>query len=70
MKVKAAVRNSCVQTQSRLNTSSQTSVGTTVIGVSACAIGLWAVACLVGGIMSSGGPFALIGDWIGAVFGV
>lgn len=33
-------------------------------------VGLWAVACFVGGLMVSGGPIALIQGWIGAVAGV
>ncbi len=71
MKAKTAVRSSGVQTQSHLSVDSQVyTAGTTAIGVFACAIGLWAVACLIGGIMSSGGPFALVGNWFSAVFGI
>jgi hypothetical protein len=71
MKVKTAIRRSSVQTQSRSSVDSQVyTAGTTAIGVSACAIGLWAVACLIGGMLSSGGPIALVGDWVGAVFGI
>lgn len=33
-------------------------------------VGLWAVACLVGGAMSAGGPAELISGWFSAVSGV
>jgi hypothetical protein len=44
-------------------------VGITVIGLSSCAIGIWAVASLVGGMVASGGPLALIANWFRAVIG-
>jgi hypothetical protein len=37
---------------------------------SACAIGLWAAASLIGGMIASGGPVALVADWFKAVFGI
>ena len=40
-----------------------------VIGISSCAIGLWAVASLVGGMIASGGPVALAANWLKAVIG-
>ncbi|GAB6193112.1 hypothetical protein [Desulfocastanea catecholica] len=40
-----------------------------VIGISSCAIGLWAVASLVGGMVASGGPVALAANWLKAVIG-
>ncbi len=44
-------------------------VGFVAIGVSSCAIGLWAAASLVGGMVASGGPLALIASWFRAVVG-
>ena len=44
-------------------------VGFTVIGLSSCAIGIWAVASLLGGMVASGGPVALVADWFRAVIG-
>ena len=38
-------------------------------GVSAL-IGLWAVACFVGGMISSGGPLGFISDWFSAITGM
>ena len=44
-------------------------VGVTVVGLSSCAIGIWAVASLLGGMVASGGPVALVADWFRAVIG-
>lgn len=44
-------------------------VGVAVIGLSSCAIGLWAAACVVAGIINSGGPINFIMDWFKAVSG-
>ena len=44
-------------------------VGIAVIGISSCAIGIWAAACIVAGMINSGGPLALISNWFSAVSG-
>ena len=44
-------------------------VGFAVIGLSSCAIGIWATASLLGGMIASGGPLALVVDWFRAVTG-
>ena len=44
-------------------------VGFAVIGFSSCAIGIWAVASLLGGMVASGGPVALAANWFRAVIG-
>ena len=44
-------------------------VGFVVIGASSCAIGLWAAASLIGGMVASGGPLALVANWFSAVLG-
>ena len=44
-------------------------VGFTVIGLSSCAIGVWALASLLAGMVASGGPVALVADWFRAVIG-
>jgi len=44
-------------------------IGFVVLGLSSCAIGLWAAASLVGGLIASGGPVALVVDWLKAVTG-
>ncbi len=42
-------------------------VGMAAIGIASCAIGLWAAASIVGGIIASGGPVAFLADWLSAV---
>lgn len=44
-------------------------VGVAVIGISCLAIGLWAAACIVSGMINSGGPIALVMNWFNAVSG-
>lgn len=44
-------------------------VGFVAIGVASCALGLWAAASLVGGMVASGGPLALVVNWFRAVTG-
>jgi hypothetical protein len=44
-------------------------VGFAVIGLSSCAIGIWAAASLLGGMIASGGPIALVANWFKAVIG-
>ncbi len=44
-------------------------VGFAVVGLSSCAIGIWAVASLLGGMIASGGPVALVANWVKAVIG-
>lgn len=44
-------------------------VGIAVIGISSCAIGIWAAACIVAGMINSGGPLAFISNWFSAVSG-
>ena len=40
------------------------------VGVASALIGLWAVACFVGGMLASGGPLAVCRAWISAVTGI
>lgn len=44
-------------------------VGIAVVGVCSLAIGIWATVALVSGMVASGGPGALIGDWFRAIIG-
>ena len=44
-------------------------VGFVSIGVASVALGLWAAASLVGGMVASGGPLALVVNWFRAVTG-
>lgn len=44
-------------------------VGFGAIGVASCALGVWALASLIGGMVASGGPLALVANWFRAVTG-
>lgn len=44
-------------------------VSITVVGIFATIVGLWSLACIVGGIMSSGGVTQLVSSWFKAVTG-
>lgn len=71
MKTQSAVNRTGATVQAEVKVDTQVyTVGLAVVGVSACAIGLWAAASLVGGMIASGGPLALIADWFTAVFGI
>jgi hypothetical protein len=40
-----------------------------VVGAFAAAVGIWSLACIVGGIVSSGGVSELLSSWFKAVTG-
>lgn len=42
----------------------------TALGVASALVGLWTVACFIGGMVVSGGLFALAKAWISAITGV
>ncbi|OQX20317.1 MAG: hypothetical protein BWK76_01715 [Desulfobulbaceae bacterium A2] len=44
-------------------------VGIGVIGVASGLVAAWSIACLVGGVVASGGPLNFIASWFGAVVG-
>jgi len=44
--------------------------GMYTVGIASAVIGLWGFACFVGGLVASGGPLALIGNWFKAVAGM
>lgn len=65
----AAIKSrNAVRTESRVDEQIM-KVGFSVIGLSSLAIGIWAMASLVGGLVASGGPLALVANWLGAVIG-
>ena len=45
-------------------------VGIVTIAAFGAIVGLWSVACFVGGMVASGGPLAFIGAWFKAVSGI
>lgn len=71
MKMRAAATRSKVGVSTDSKVESQVySVSLVVVGLSACAIGLWAFACLIGGMVAGGGPVGLVTGWFKAVMGV
>jgi hypothetical protein len=66
-----------VKTSTGTNVTEQATVETeiskvTVIAITAvsAAIGVWGLACFIGGMVASGGPLAFIGSWFRAVSGM
>ena len=66
-----------VQQKSKVGASGGVGVGTevskvsmTVVAVFGVIVGLWSLASLVGGLVASGGPLALVGNWFKAVSGM
>jgi hypothetical protein len=45
-------------------------VSISVVAIFGVIVGLWSLACLVGGLVSSGGPLSFAGNWFKAVFGL
>lgn len=44
--------------------------GMYTVGIASALIGIWGLACFVGGLVASGGPLALVGNWFKAVTGI
>ena len=44
-------------------------VSIAVVGVFATIVGLWSLACIIGGVVSSGGVGELVSSWFRAVTG-
>jgi len=45
-------------------------VGISVVAIFGVAVGAWSVACIVGGLVASGGPLQFVGNWVKAVTGM
>ncbi|BCL59853.1 hypothetical protein DGMP_05460 [Desulfomarina profundi] len=45
-------------------------VSVVMVGIFGVAVGLWSLACLVGGLVAAGGPFQLAAGWFKAVSGI
>ncbi len=53
------------------NTATEISkVGVFTVAAFGVVVGLWSLACIVGGMAASGGPLAFVGDWFKAVTGM
>jgi small-conductance mechanosensitive channel len=51
-------------------TSEISRAGIYTVGIASVLIGIWGLACFVGGMITSGGPLALVADWFKAVTGI
>jgi hypothetical protein len=66
-----AVRRTEIGVSEQSSVSTEVSkVSITSVAVLGVAVGLWSLACLVGGLVASGGPLQLAGDWFRAVTGM
>ena len=45
-------------------------VSITFVAILGVAVGLWSLACIVGGLAASGGPVQLVSNWFKAVTGM
>lgn len=45
-------------------------IGIVTVAAFGVVVGLWSLACIVGGMAASGGPLAFAGDWLKAVTGM
>lgn len=71
------MKNATVNTRTQVRTGENVSATTEVskagvytIGIVSAAIGLWGFACFIGGMVASGGPLSLVGNWFKAVTGL
>ena len=44
--------------------------GIYTVGIASGLIGIWGLACIVGGMIASGGPLSFVGNWFKAVAGL
>lgn len=45
-------------------------VSITFVAILGVAVGVWSLACIVGGLIASGGPLQFVGNWFKAVSGM
>ncbi len=45
-------------------------VSITFVAILGVAVGAWSLACIVGGLIASGGPLEFVADWFKAVSGM
>jgi small-conductance mechanosensitive channel len=59
------------RTQEKANATTEISkAGIYTVGIVSALIGLWGLACFVGGIAASGGPLSLVGNWFKSISGM
>ena len=60
-----------VRTEENVSATSEVSkAGIYTVGIVSALIGIWGLACFVGGLVASGGPLSLVGNWFKSVAGM
>ena len=57
-------------TSTETTTTEISKVGIITVAAFGALVGLWSLACIIGGMAASGGPLAFVGDWFKAVTGM
>ncbi len=71
--MKGTTVNTRVRTQAGEKTTATSEVskaGVYTVGIASALIGIWGLACFVGGLAASGGPLSLVGNWFKSVTGM
>ena len=71
------MKETTVYARTRVRTNEKAAAATEIsktgmytVAIVSALIGIWGFACFVGGIVASGGPLSLIGNWFKAVGGM
>lgn len=71
------MKNTTVTTRARVQAGEKTTATTEIskagiytVGIASALIGIWGLACFVGGLVASGGPLSFVGNWFKAVAGM
>ncbi len=70
MKESTVYTRTRVRTDDAVTTNEISRAGIYTVGIVSALIGIWGLACFVGGMVASGGPLAFIGNWFKAVGGM
>ena len=70
MKESTVYTRSRVRTEETAATTEISKAGIYTVGIVSALIGIWGLACFVGGMVASGGPLAFVGNWFKAVGGM
>lgn len=71
MKDTKVIARTQVRTGAKVEAGSEISkAGMYTVGIASALIGIWGLACFVGGMVASGGPLAFVADWFRAVTGI
>ncbi len=66
-----AINKTATSTSTKQDATTEISrVGVITVAAFGVVVGLWSLACIVGGMAASGGPLAFVGDWFKAVTGM